>query len=260
MLPMERLNKIKKILAENKQSDVATLSQLLDVTEATIRRDLEKLENENFLTRTHGGAILNEAETPALEILDADSQNRELYQSISAIAVCFIQNHEMIFLGPGITSRYIARKLDNIVGLTVVTSDLLIALDCAVYSPHVKVILTGGDMNSATFQMYGRLTDSALKSLYFDLAFFDIDGVSLNRGYSVSSLDKAYLIRDILGITKKSFAVCDYRKFSTESAVVLGPPDMFTTVISNEHAPSEFKEYYYKNDIGFYATIDAYRN
>lgn len=260
MLPMERLNRIKKILTENKQSDVATLSQTLGVTEATIRRDLEKLENENFLTRTHGGAVLNEDEVQTLSILEADTQNRAIYQAISAIASCFIDNHAMIFLGPGIATRYIARGLDGKAGLTVVTSDLLVACDCAIYSPNVKTIVTGGDLGAANLQMYGRLTDAALKSLYFDTAFFDVDGVSLERGYSVSSLDKAYLIRDIFQVAKKSFAVCDYRKFNAESSAVLGPPDMFDSVISNEHAPVEFKEYYFKKDIGFYATIDAYRS
>ena len=62
MLPIKRLEEIKRILTENKQADVPSLAQELNVTEATIRRDLEKLENEQFLTRTHGGAVLNEQE------------------------------------------------------------------------------------------------------------------------------------------------------------------------------------------------------
>lgn len=64
MLPIKRLEEIKRILTENKQADVPSLAQELNVTEATIRRDLEKLENEQFLTRTHGGAVLNEQSPP----------------------------------------------------------------------------------------------------------------------------------------------------------------------------------------------------
>lgn len=81
MLPIKRLEEIKRILTENKQADVPSLAQELNVTEATIRRDLEKLENEQFLTRTHGGAVLNEQETSEVSLFQLpDIKNRHLCQ------------------------------------------------------------------------------------------------------------------------------------------------------------------------------------
>lgn len=259
MLPMERLNKIKKIITENKQSDVVTLSQLLNVTEATIRRDLEKLENEGFITRTHGGAILNESTQPVTSLFDTSNVDYSLYTPISTVAAHFINHNDVIFLGPGITSRYIIRSLSDKQNLLVVTTDLMVAHDCAVYSPLVKVFLSGGELNPSTLQLSGRITTNNLNAFYFDVAFFDIDGISLERGYSVSSLEKAYLIQDITKISKQTFAVCDYTKFSTDSAATVGPINFFQSVISNERTAKEYKEYYFNNNIKFFATFNAYR-
>lgn len=90
MLPIKRLEEIKRILTENKQADVPSLAQELNVTEATIRRDLEKLENEQFLTRTHGGAVLNEQEPSESSLFQLPDTNKDIYSNIGKIASQFL--------------------------------------------------------------------------------------------------------------------------------------------------------------------------
>lgn len=260
MLPVERLNRIKKIISDKKQIDVLTLSQELNVTEATIRRDLEKLENENFLKRTHGGAVLNDSSVAVSTLFDINVEDDSEYKSISEIASKFVNSNEVIFLGPGITSRYIVREFEDRSNLTIVTTDLLVAHDCAQFCPQVKIFLPGGELDPSNLQLSGRITDTSLKSFYFDCAFFDIDGITLERGYSASSLSKAYIIQDVSTITKQNYAVCTGSRFDTESAAVIGNIDMFDCIISNEHAPQKFKEYYFTNNKRFYATFDAFRS
>lgn len=261
MLPIERLNNIKKLISEKKQMDVSTLAHTLDVTEATIRRDLEKLENENFLTRTHGGAVLNETTpTPATSLFWLDESDSDIYSSISKVAAQFIHDNDVIFLGPGTSSRYIVRELAEKVNISLVTTDLTVAHDCALFCPQISVIVTGGNLNPATLQLSGRIADGTLKTFFFDHAFLDIDGISLERGYSVSSLDKAYLTQDILKISKKSFAVCPYTHFGTESAAFVGGISLFESIITDGHAPREYKEYFFQNNIQIFAAFDAFRN
>lgn len=260
MLPVERLNRIKKIISDKKQIDVLTLSQELNVTEATIRRDLEKLENENFLKRTHGGAVLNDVSIAVSNLFDINEKDDSSYKVISKIASKFVNNNEVIFLGPGITSRYIVRAFEDKINLMVVTTDLLVASDCAQFCPQVKIFLPGGELNSSNLQLSGRITDTSLKSFYFDSAFFDIDGITLERGYSASSLVKAYIIQDVVTISKQNFAVCTHNNFDTESAAIVGNINMFDNIISNEYAPQKFKEYYFMNNKRFFATFDAFRS
>jgi len=261
MFPFERLNKIKSILTEKKQLDVSTLSSMLNVTEVTIRRDLEKLENENFLTRTHGGAVIIEEthNDNSVVKLEEDTANSEHRKIIGQIASYFVNDGDVVFLGPGQVSRYIARALKGKKNLTVLTNDLLVAIDLAVHAPEVKVLCPGGELNSGDFQLYGRSTESAIKKLYFNIAFIDVDGVSLQRGYTVSSLDKAYIASDVMAVSKISIAVCDYTKFNLNSFAPLGPIQMFKTLISNEQTPEEYKEYFFKNGIQFFCTFDVYK-
>ena len=260
MLPIERLSRIKKIITKKKQIDVATLSSMLDVTEATIRRDLEKLENENFLKRTHGGAVLNEEIALSTTLIDMDEENSDLYETIGKVASKFIHNNEVIFLSPGISSRYLARHINDRHNLMIVTTDFAVAHDCAKYSPHVRIFIPGGQLSTSTLQLTGRNTDLGLKTFYFDNAFFDIDGVTLERGYSASSLDKAYIIQDVIRISKHSYALCSYNAFNTENVANIGNINMFPCVISNEQAPNIFKEYYFNHNIKFFATFDAFRS
>lgn len=256
MIPAKRLEEIKRIVRENKQVDVNSLASELDVTEATIRRDLEKLENENFLTRTHGGAVLNTNTVKDISLFDVHVENPDIYENIGNIARQFISDNEVIFIGPGISSRYVVRNLNNKNNLTVVTTDIMVAHDCAAYSPYVTVILSGGYVNSTTLELSGQLATNSLKSLYFDESFFDIDGITLKRGYSVSSLDKAYITKTVLPLSKKSFALCPYIRFNQESSSVVGDIHLFSFVISNEHLDNSFKEYYFQNNIRLYATFN----
>lgn len=259
MLPMKRLNDIKEILITDKQADVSTLAHKLKVTEATIRRDLEKLEEEQFLTRTHGGAILNEQVPTIASAFVQNDLHPEVYQNIGKIAAQFVENDSLIFLGPGICTRYIARELSSKKNVNVVTNDLYVAHDCAVYSPNVSVIVVSGILNPTTMQLYGQMTFAILESFYFSSAFFEIDGITLRRGYSVDSPDKAFLTQNISkNICKKSYAVSPYQNFDTESAAIVGNMDAFSAVITNERVPGNYKEFYFNNNIPIYATINVY--
>lgn len=256
MLPIKRLEEIRRILKENKQADVTSLAAELNVTEATIRRDLEKLENEQFLTRTHGGAVLNEPKHTEISLFNLQEEDLEPYQNIGKVASQFINDNDVIFLGPGTCSRFVVRNLKNKVNVTIVTTDMMVAHDCAIYSPNISVILTGGYLNPTTLQLSGQMAMNSLKTFYFNTSFLDIDGITMNRGYSVSSLDKAFIIQNVLSMSKKSFALCPYTRFGTESSAIIGDINSFQSVITNEQVANSFKEYYFRNKIQIFATFN----
>ena len=256
MLPLKRLEEIKRILTENKQADVPSLAQELNVTEATIRRDLEKLENEQFLTRTHGGAVLNEQEPSESSLFQLPDTNKDIYSNIGKIASQFIQNSQVIFLGPGSCSRFIVRNLQAKINVTVITTDLMVAHDCAAHSPNVSVVIPGGNLNPSTLNLSGTMTFNSLDNFYFDISFFDIDGITMTRGYSVSSLNKAYLIQYIFKTSKQNFALCPYDRFNCEAPAIVGDINMFPSVITNERVDDLYKEYYFQHNIQVFATFN----
>lgn len=260
MFPAERLNKIKELLLEKKQLDVITLSKMLNVTEVTVRRDLEKLEEEGFLVRTHGGAIMNDntAASRIRSILNEDDPQMEQRQLIGEIANYFVEDGDVIFLSAGTINRYIARALKGRTKISVVTTDVLIALDLLIYAPEVKVICPGGDINPSNFELYGRITEEYIKKLYFNISFINVDGVSVQRGYTVENIDKAFISNDVISVSKKVIAVCDHSNFGNISFAPLGPINTFRSVISSEQTPEQFKEYFFNNDIQFFCTFDMY--
>lgn len=261
MFPAERINKIKEILTETKQIDISSLSDALKVTEVTVRRDLEKLESENFLTRTHGGAVLNEEEANKdnLSLFGDDAETVKIRNTIGQIASLVVRDNDVVFLSQGAVNRYIGRNLKGRKNVTVVTNDVVVTLYIALYAPEVKVISPGGELNPGDFQYSGRNTENAIKGLNYNLSFIDIDGISMEHGYTVSSIDKSYVVHDVMPISDKTLAVCDYRKFNVNSFVSLGNLKMFKSVISNEQTPEEYKEYFFDNNIQFFSTFDTYR-
>lgn len=261
MFPAERVNKIKEILTKTKQIDIASLSDALKVTEVTIRRDLEKLESEDFLVRTHGGAVLKEQEstqgiTPILEDSPEDSALRN---TIGQIASFFVNDNDIVFLSQGAVNRYIGKHLKGKKNITVVTNDLIVCMYIALYAPEVNVICPGGELNTADYQFFGHATESAIRKLHYNIAFIDVDGISKECGYTVSSMNKSYIVQDVLPISDKSLAVCDYRKFNVNSFVSLGKIDLFKSVISNEQTPEDYKEFFFNNQIKLFCTFDSYR-
>lgn len=257
MIPIKRIEMIKKVLSSDKQADVSTLAEHLNVTEATIRRDLEKLENENFLTRTHGGAVINEQKNADISLFHLENVDTLPYEEIGKIASWLIEDNTTLFLGPGISSRFIARELSTKKNVTVITTDLMVAHDCALYSPNVAVTITGGRLNPTTLQVSGYITNNELSSYFFNAAFFDIDGLTMTRGYSVSSIEKYSLIKSVCGLTKNSFLVFPFTIFNVESSVVLGNLDVFNKVITNGHIPDMYKKYCFDNNIKIYEAINV---
>ena len=114
----------------------------MNVTEVTIRRDLEKLEAEGFLQRTHGGAVINNLvqDEPAEEQSDKYLIER---QEIADTAFHLVSDNDMIMITEGLTNVQVARRLSRKNNLTVITNDVRIALEFK-NSPSNNLILLGG--------------------------------------------------------------------------------------------------------------------
>lgn len=259
MFASERIRIIKGILTDKKHINVSDLSSMLNVSEVTIRRDLEKLETENFLTRTHGGAIINE---------DALSNEKELpsgdfdpfYEQrveISQIASHMIEDNDVILLSPGPTNICIARKILNKKNITVLTNDLNIALELS-SDPGIKVIVPGGDLDMAAMALVGKLTENNIKNFYVSKAFIEVDGVSTQRGYTVQGMDKASVINEMLNIAREKIIVCPYSCFDNIAFSQIGPLNIANKVITNPSIPDLYKNYYFENNIKLFTVFNSY--
>jgi DeoR/GlpR family transcriptional regulator of sugar metabolism len=259
MFKAERLKRIKEIIYERKQVNVTTLSSLLDVTEVTIRSDLEILEEEGFLSRTHGGAVLNEEYTSQNAVNDALSGRDISYNKdkeyIGRIASHLIMENEWVFLGSGVTCYYIAKELINRKNINVLSNNLYVINILSAY-PYINVIATGGVLSPSLSCMTGDILTKSLENMFFSKAFFSVAGASFEGGYTLSSSVEMEVYRTVSQKTKELILAVDHTKFDQISFLRIGGLDMAGTVISNEKLPTDYKAYYFDKGIRIFTSYE----
>ena len=257
MFAAERKRIIKKYLEENTKVSVAKLSNLLEVSEVTIRKDLESLEDEGFLQRTHGGAILSEAhrENEALieKIDDTEVYNQQI--EIASSAYHFVTDGETIMLTDGPTNRQIAKKLVSRNNLTILTNDILIASEFSKSLSNHLILLGGTLFENALF---GQLTLSNLANFYINHIFIEVEGITLENGISVSSIDKASMIGQAWEKAKTSTVICLPDNFGLDSFFKVGELDYPRKILTCSELNSKYKKALFEKDIKLYTSLDLY--
>jgi len=254
MYAKERKRIIKKFLTENGKVSVGHLSELLEVSEVTIRRDLEVLEEEGILQRTHGGAIINEPETPVFS-LSGDSKTIAQQHEIAEAAFHFISDGDVVMLTHGSTNLQIARQLVKHHNLTILTNDLLIALEFA--SSHTnKLILLGGDLEGHS--VYGQLAINNLNNFSLNHIFIEVSGITVKNGLTVDTINKASLIQQACSSANIITAVCLPDNFGSDAFYRVGPITMPTRILTSSTLDDRYKRDLFDQNIRLYTSVDLY--
>lgn len=254
MFAIERHNKIKEKLLKDKRVDVFELSELFAVTEVTIRRDLDKLEQEGFLLKTYGGAVLKSDNDKVPFVENVPEIITEEKRLIGKIASEMIESGEAIFLSSGVLCLEIARNIKD-KKLTVVTNDLLIAYELR-NKPGIKTIVTGGDLLQATSTLAGAFALQALSAIYVNKSFVEVKGINLDTHFTVDSYEEAMIIIEVAKISSEVIMLADYSRFNHTAFAKLGELSMASKIISNKQLPSNYKKYFFENSIKLYTTYE----
>jgi len=253
----ERYQKIKQVLIEYGRVDVNNLSKLLSVSEVTIRKDLEKLESQGFLLRTHGGAVLNEDYAAKEEADELEVAELESKETIGTIASQLVEDGDTVFIGPGTTCWQIAKNLKDKKDVIVITNNLN-AVSELFSKSNCKVIVTGGDLDSAgrTMMLNGEIFLRTIKDIYVDKAFIGVDGISFKRGYAIRNIGFTAVCKEIKKRCNEFIVVADHTKFNQNAISSLGDLTMADKVVSDNLVPSEYIQYFFENDIQIFTTYE----
>jgi DeoR/GlpR family transcriptional regulator of sugar metabolism len=164
---------------------VAELSQRYNVTEETIRRDLEKLEKEGFVKKTYGGAVLNKNITIDMPLKIREKNNRKEKQKIAQIVAGLVEEGECIMLDSSSTSLMIAQELKKKSKLTVITNSVEVLIELS-GSEGIQVISTGGILRNTSLSLVGRNAQEALRHYNVDKAVLSCKGLDIERGVTDS--------------------------------------------------------------------------
>lgn len=199
---------------------ISELSNELQVSEATVRRDLETLEKQGVIRRVYGGAeLLRKRHTEPLYEEKASLHAPEKAK-IAETAVKFIQEGDTIFLDGGSTVLEMARRLPSLRDLTVVTNSLMAAAELMEKNFHL--ILVGGAFRSLSRTLVGPLTSKILESLTISKAFLGTIGLEAERGISTTDPNEAYTKELVMKRSDKVFLLADSSKFGVSSFVFSG--------------------------------------
>lgn len=222
MLAMERARYIMEKLEKNKVVMVTELSKEIDVSEETIRKDLEKLEKREQISRVHGGAYLKEGygnETPV-------NVREQFYQEEKAVlgkqCATFIEKNEIIILDCSTTARYIAMAIQEAeLKITVITNSLTTAYELS-KSPQVRVLMLGGELDRNTGSFNGSQVLDALERYHADKVFLSSAGISAEAGITDYRQEEADVRRKMISQADQCFFVADSTKISRHAAFIVG--------------------------------------
>lgn len=217
MLRAQRQHEILSRLGSTGGVRVAELAKALKVTEETIRRDLEKLDDEGKLRRTHGGAVptLENGRNPSFDVRKVT--NLEQKVAIARQAVRRITEGDVIGLDVSTTTYELAQIIPDI-PLTVITNSVPVVL-ALMSRVHVRVVSTGGDFDSRARSFTGSLAERALARFNINKLFLSSKGVDLARGLSDATDAQARVKRAMIDIAEETCLLADHSKFGVRSVV-----------------------------------------
>lgn len=251
MLVAERLKKIKEILLQKKHIDVSSLAEILNVSEVTIRRDLDKLEEEGFLIKTYGGAILKEEAARLLTPIIVDDNQKE---SIAKLCSHMIEDNQAVIMTGGNICRLMPKYLKEKQNITVLTNDLLLAVECCKLS--IQTIVTGGYVIGNTFMLAGPMVVNPNMDMFVDKAFIEVDGVSLERGFTVNNMEFANAYKYFKNISKEIIIVADSSKFDKISLFQIASINEIKKVVSDNNVLNDYKAFFFQNGIQIFCSYD----
>src|SRR6195952_1432446 len=211
MRQQDRLGLILERLSTHGSVDVAALSGELAVSQASVRRDLQLLESQQLLTRTHGGAV-SSGVLYELPMRYRGGQRHDAKRAIAKYAVGLLgKDVSSVGLNGGSTTTEVARALAGRTGLRVVTNALNIAAELAVRT-NIELVVCGGSARSESYELVGPLAELTLSNINLDVAIIGVDGVSVRAWLSTHHEVEAQTNRSLLRAAASVIFVADSSK------------------------------------------------
>jgi DeoR family transcriptional regulator of aga operon len=241
MLLEERRQHILSIIRQEGRVLVSEVSDALDISRITIRKDLDELESKGLVQRTHGGALAPQKGAlldPSLE--EKQHQQFKEKRRIAEAAITLVKEEQCVLLDSGSTTTAVARALRAFSRLTIVTNAVNIAGELA--DTDFEVILTGGTLRRNSFSLVGPLAEDVLKEIHADILFLGVDGFDAKIGLTTPNFLESRVNRAMIKAARRVVAVCDSTKFTRRSLAIIAPPSAVHTVITDTMLPKEDEE------------------
>lgn len=241
---MNTLKRRKMIINDlEKEGSVKTaeLSERLNVSSMTIRRDLTFLAEEGIVRLTHGGAVLNNGALLEHGMLYKEEKLMEEKRRIGEFCYNFVNEGEAIFIDTGSTTKTIAEFIVNRKNILVVSHSLPVQQILS-HSHGVKLISAPGVFREKTMGFLGQMTCDFVSGFKFDILFLGVEGVDVEHGVSVPDIVDGETKRALVRQAKKVIAVADYSKIGASFFMTIVPLREIDILVTNKEADTTMIE------------------
>ena len=233
LIPAQRREKIQEYLAVYQIARTTDLMDLLETSEATVRRDLEWLEQKGFLERTHGGAILNQRVVFEQEYQQRVKNFPDEKRRIGEIAASLIEEGDIVFVNSGTTATQVLQHIPHNPRITVFTNNISALMDIG--DPGFQLHLTGGEFQARSNSLAGRFALDNLNLVFANKALLGVDGISLKHGCTVPTNPEAEVVRKMIEHTKgQVIIIADHSKWGKVSNFPVASMEEVDKVITDE--------------------------
>jgi len=233
LLSETRRRRILEWLQEEGSARVRDLATAFQVSEATIRQDLERLETEGQITREHGGAFLNTVPQQVGALALQHSENMDRKRRIGALAASLVKDGETLILDAGSTTTEVALRLKDRRDLTVITTALNIALILGAV-PGLAIHMPGGQFKAPTLSLSGDASVDYFRSIFAGKLFLATAGVSLDAGLTYPSFADLQLKQAMIKAAERVYLVADSTKINKSSFTRLGALEVVHAFITDD--------------------------
>jgi DeoR/GlpR family transcriptional regulator of sugar metabolism len=250
ILPNQRREKILELIREDGQAKVLDLSRIFKVTEVTIRQDLERLEQDGYIIREHGGAFLKNIDLDVRNLILQNQENLAEKQAIAKKALEFIKEGDSIILDSGSTTTEIAKLITGYSNLTVITNAINIALILGAQN-GVNLIVTGGEFKAPTLSLTGQKAADFFQNLHVDKLFLATAGIALKSGLTYPGISDICVKRAMIESANETYLVADSTKVGKNAFASLGALSLIDYLITDSKIKPEEVEWLKTYDVKF---------
>jgi DeoR family transcriptional regulator of aga operon len=245
MTQQQRLNLVLELVSERGSVSITEISEALEVSTATVRRDLNTLAEQRLVTRTHGGATaLGSGYELPLQYKIA--RQAEAKMAIARAVAELIGPGESVGLNGGTTTSEVARELGRserlrtagAPGVTIVTNALNIAYELSVRE-HVKIVVTGGVPRRQSYELVGPLVGAALREFSLDTAVLGVDGLSAAFGATTVHEGEAEASRQLAEVSGRVVVAADATKLGRSTFARICPLGAIDVLVTDQPVVAE---------------------
>ncbi len=240
MFSIERQSEILKLLEQNGRAEVNELAKLFGSSCETIRRDLNEMEINGLLKRTHGGAVLEKAlssQTREFPVNIREIQRFKEKNAICKLAATYIRNGDSIFIDNSSTCLYLVQHIPTDYQVTIITNSIKLLMGTTeVGNPNHTFVCLGGFYHKENSSTYGSLSLRDAGDFFPNKSFMSCAGILPPNLFTDSSLLEVDTKRLMIERSKEVFILADRTKFGRSSPVFLCDSDAVDTVITDDNA------------------------